>query len=374
MDTNNEILDAIEILTNKKIGENITKILTGICKSVDINNNTCVMDSNGVISTVQFYGNPPEVNELYRIFVPSNNMSRSFIVVPPKFTVNPNLLDNWYFVRPVNQRGQTKYTGSWVYTIDRWFLGGEPSNSMEITDGGIHVSYTMPGWNVIQKLKNVLCKGKTYTFSVIYKSTLPLRLVVSWGDNKYFYNESSPATNEWALATITGTVPADAEIAYEQVMFQLLGSVAGTIDIKATKLEIGSTQTLAHLGNGNWVLNEIPDYGEQLRKCQRYFLKIGDVVHYCSLGNGVARDDQFVSITISTPVTMRTVPGLVAVPAGFTMRHSDTIVSGGANFSVDAFSQNSILLKVQSQVALTPGDMWEAFLQPNGSLMFSADL
>lgn len=273
MDTNNEILDAIEILTNKKIGENITKILTGICKSVDINNNTCVMDSNGVISTVQFYGNPPEVNELYRIFVPSNNMSRSFIVVPPKFTVNPNLLDNWYFVRPVNQRGQTKYTGSWVYTIDRWFLGGEPSNSMEITDGGIHVSYTMPGWNVIQKLKNVLCKGKTYTFSVIYKSTLPLRLVVSWGDNKYFYNESSPATNEWALATITGTVPADAEIAYEQVIFQLLGSVAGTIDIKATKLEIGSTQTLAHLGNGNWVLNEIPDYGEQLRKCQRYFVR-----------------------------------------------------------------------------------------------------
>lgn len=271
MDTNNEILDAIEILTNKKIGENITKILTGICKSVDINNNTCVMDSNGVISTVQFYGSPPEVNELYRIFVPSNNMSRSFIVVPPKFTVNPNLLDNWYFVRPVNQRGQTKYTGSFVYTIDRWFLGGEPSNSMEITDGGIHVSYTTPGWNVIQKLKNVLCKGKTYTFSVVYKSTLPLRLVVTWGDNKYFYNEGSPATNEWALATITGTVPADAEIAYEQVIFQLLGSVAGTMDIKAAKLELGSTQTLAHLENGNWVLNEIPDYGEQLRKCQRYY-------------------------------------------------------------------------------------------------------
>lgn len=271
MDTNNEILDAIEILADKKIGDNITKVLTGICTSVNINKNTCVMDSNGVSGTVYFYGGPPEVNGLYRIFVPSNNMSRSFIVVPPKFTVNPNLLDNWYFVRPVNQRGQTKYAGSFVYTIDRWFLGGEPSNSMEITDGGIHVSYTTPGWNVIQKLKNVLCKGKTYTFSVVYKSTLPLRLVVTWGDNKYFYNEGSPATNEWALATITGTVPADAEIAYEQVIFQLLGSVAGTMDIKAAKLELGSTQTLAHLENGNWVLNEIPDYGEQLRKCQRYY-------------------------------------------------------------------------------------------------------
>ena len=39
----------------------------------------------------------------------------------------------------------------------------------------------------------------------------------------------------------------------------------------AAKLELGSQQTLAHQENGAWVLNEIPDYGEQLRRCQRYF-------------------------------------------------------------------------------------------------------
>ena len=40
----------------------------------------------------------------------------------------------------------------------------------------------------------------------------------------------------------------------------------------AMKLELGSQQTLAHQNaDGNWVLNEIPDYGEQLAKCQRYF-------------------------------------------------------------------------------------------------------
>ena len=35
---------------------------------------------------------------------------------------NPNLLDNWYFGNPVNQRGQTEYnTGvPTIYTIDRW--------------------------------------------------------------------------------------------------------------------------------------------------------------------------------------------------------------------------------------------------------------
>ena len=122
------------------------------------------------------------------------------------------------------------------------------------------------------------------------------------------------------------------------------------------------------------MLNEIPDYGEQLRRCQRYFLKIGDASRYCSLGTGVARDEQFVSLTIPTPVTMRTVQSLAAVPVGFTMRHSDTKLSGGAEFSVDAASQNSIMLKVKSQVALTAGEAWEAFLAPNGSIMLSADL
>lgn len=284
---------------------------------------------------------------------PANDLDE--VVSTVSTLVRPNLLDNWYFGNPVDQRGgmlqlagtmlysdaectqalfqSTKttsiikvsdiaahpsddstvyvkladcvrgYTGTWTYAIDRWFLGGEPSNLMEITDGGIHVSYTTPGWNVIQKLKNVLCKGKTYTFSVVYKSTLPLRLVVTWGDNKYFYNEGSPATSEWALATITGTVPNDAEITYEQVVFQQLGSVAGTMDIKAAKLEIGSTQTLAHQENGVWVLNEVPDYGEQLRRCQRYHYQ----VHYNQYETiGFAYDGpEYAFIILPLPTEMR---------------------------------------------------------------------
>ena len=36
---------------------------------------------------------------------------------------NENLLDNWYFADPINQRGQTEYTEG-GYTIDRWILWG----------------------------------------------------------------------------------------------------------------------------------------------------------------------------------------------------------------------------------------------------------
>ena len=43
-------------------------------------------------------------------------------------------------------------------------------------------------------------------------------------------------------------------------------------ELVAIKLELGDQQTLAHQdADGNWVLNEIPDYGEQLARCQRYF-------------------------------------------------------------------------------------------------------
>lgn len=426
MDTNNEILDAIEILADKKIGENITKILTGICKSVNINNNTCVMDSNGVISTVQFYGSPPEVNELYRIFVPSNNMSRSFIVVPPKFTVNPNLLDNWYFGRSVDQRngyiiprdtqiyadstltdtspgvttawrqveyvnstfciyrgtdgtglyyvktadavqGYTENTGV-MYTIDRWKTENNIVVTLESDGLSIENIGVIAGQFNQELPPNFVPEGSLVCISAIVKS-------VSGDARLLFSQNSSPYGHTVDFIPLqTGLFSGSGNLMDGNHKFVIYLGAGSKIKLIAAKLELGSTQTLAHLENGNWVLNEIPDYGEQLRKCQRYFLKIGDVSHYCSFGNGVARDGQFVSITIPTPVTMRGTPGLVAIPVGFVMRHSDTIVSGGANFSVDAFSQNSIMLKVQSQVALTPGDMWEAFLQPNGSLMFSADL
>jgi hypothetical protein len=39
----------------------------------------------------------------------------------------------------------------------------------------------------------------------------------------------------------------------------------------AAKLEIGSTQTLAHLDGSTWVLNELPNFSMELAKCQRYF-------------------------------------------------------------------------------------------------------
>lgn len=306
MDTNNEILDAIEILTNKKIGENITKILTGICKSVNINNNTCVMDSNGVISTVQFYGTPPEVNELYRIFVPSNNMSRSFIVVPPKFIVNPNLLDNWYFGNPVNQRGQMEYT-SFGYTVDRWIL---INANINVKESELSISSVAYDNNFSQKIESKLWEymvGKTITISFLVKN-ITGRWVVASGNNKIY-----GTMTEIGLHKFTDKLVESVTDAFH--IFSLGGDAGGQIDIIAAKLELGSTQTLAHLENGNWVLNEIPDYGEQLRKCQRYFVRYAfDTQRFI----GVLNIDNANSGQgyINLPVSMRATP-TISGPIGF---------------------------------------------------------
>lgn len=328
----------------------------------------------------------------------------------PTFT-RPNLLDNWYFGRPVDQRGgYVVYAGANLYsdasctTIAGQVAGGPyaaraisdicvsfTSNATyycKIGDTGVVRGYTGNGYTVdrwiadnhqITISNGILISSASFFYQKLAQSTMDA-LNGKQITFSALTTSNSFLTGSWV---VDNTIQSDTRIAEnnEFILFRSpwtgtgLGIYAKTAtNFIAAKLEIGPTQTLAHQENGVWVMNEVPEYGEQLRRCQMDLFKIGDAVRYCSIGNGVARDGQFVSITIPTPVTMRTMPVLIAPPVGFTMRHNDTIVSGGANFIEDAFSQNSIMLKVQSQVALTPGDMWEAFLQPGGSLVFSAEL
>ena len=80
MDVVNEILDAIEIIVDKKVRDISAQIYPGVCKSVS--GNSCVMSINGKDNTIQFYGSIPTVGAIYRVFVPSGNMSMAFIICP----------------------------------------------------------------------------------------------------------------------------------------------------------------------------------------------------------------------------------------------------------------------------------------------------
>nr|DAP17701.1 MAG TPA: tail fiber protein [Bacteriophage sp.] len=230
------------------------------------------------------------------------------------FPCNPNLLDNWYFGNPVNQRGNTSYA-SGGYTVDRWKTSDGVTTA--VANGELNISYSTPGWNLVEPLDNMLVPGVTYTLSCIYKASVnSIRLVVAWGDSQFFYNEASPISDDWALAQITGTIPANATISFNQVIIQPLGSSAGDFSLKAVKLELGSQQTLAHKEDGVLVLNEIPKLGDQLAACQRYQYPLCGGSSYAPIGYGFAQTESQARIFVPTGQKMRATPAVTYLTGG----------------------------------------------------------
>lgn len=207
--------------------------------------------------------------------------------------VNPNLLDNWYFGNPVNQRGQTEYTAGGVYTLDRWWA--QYDTTLSIVDGGIKIGGK---WDVQQYFENTL-PNATYTLSLLYKDRTgsdPLRLLIgNRTDGDLAQTESKDASG--ILSVTFSTAKSN------KVNFGFTGSTDNSATIIAIKLELGDTQTLAHKENEKWVLNEIPDFGEQLRRCQRYFVRLTNAYGY-----GWTYSSSAANFLVPLPTTLRANP------------------------------------------------------------------
>ena len=211
-----------------------------------------------------------------------------------KYRTNPNLLDNWYFGNPVNQRGQTEYTAGGVYTLDRWWA--QYDTTLSIVDGGIKIGGK---WDVQQYFETTL-PNATYTLSLLYKDRTgsdPLRLLIgNRTDGDLAQTESKDASG--ILSVTFSTAKSN------KANFGFIGSTDNSATIIAIKLELGDTQTLAHKENGVWVLNEIPDFGEQLRRCQRLAV---NCKCYTTVGQ-LNYDGDTYYISVQLPCVMRTEP------------------------------------------------------------------
>lgn len=263
---------------------------------------------------------------------------------------NPNLLDNWYFANPINQRGQTEYTGA-VYGIDRW-RGLAETSKITVQDKCLEVSSSTNGnglWCIRQPLDPNLVeelKGRTVTASVLTTSEL-----LSLTTNEMFQTGKEPS----AFGT-------NVEVWLNSSGSMLIGFISeGPIQLLAAKLELGSEQTLAHQEDGIWVLNEIPDYGEQLARCQRYQIKINSGPVFT--GRTYAKDATNAVIFIPTPVTMRTNPN-ISFPGRSTASawYNNGQIYGtvGANGVVSA---NGIRAKMElenSNIGAANGFLWDA--------------
>ena len=250
---------------------------------------------------------------------------------------NRNLLDNWYFANPVNQRDVSGTISSAGYFLDRWKL---VSGSVTISADGITLNGTM---------QQVL-------------ETAPVGTVTASAMTQAGVGEVVPTYNS---ATKTVTVTA-----------------AGK-KLVAVKLELGSQQTLAHQVSGAWVLNEMPDYGEELTKCMRYLQVIA--TPYDTSGNGVAIGyannavDLWVPIPLAVPMRISPTPtiptggvSLFKVGKTSTSPKDVTKVTGGwAMQTGGACTMRSLIFTASG---LTAGETYALLMKKDAQIVFSAEL
>lgn len=194
---------------------------------------------------------------------------------------NRNILHNWDFRNPINQRGQGSYSNT-NYTIDRWKWASPSSNFITTINSG-HVKLENIGSGTgyfEQPMEGNLLDGE-YTISVqTLDGTIHHRNVLI---------SNGIPTSGFDVNQVYIYLADNAKLSMEL-------QAGGTISIKAIKLELGSVSTLA---------NDPPaDYGEQLALCQRYQLKFGAIARYraCQITSNI------IDFFIPTPTTIRVNP------------------------------------------------------------------
>lgn len=318
--------------------------------------------------------------------------------------INPNLLDNWFFGRPVNQRGGyyipagTKYnTLSWTeagttdkaypvvgysgqdplinvngtnyivgkaaqipgycaagYTVDRWYSAAS-TKTVQVANDHLAISDTGDYVGFFHRLEYESLLGKTVTFSVLAKRTaagaqVPY-ITVMIGSGKFEGWGEIVQSDDYQLSSCTVTLSAAAPS--EGYFFvDIVGMAGSSIDIKAAKLELGDQQTLAHKENGLWVLNEIPDYGEQLARCQRYYRRWTGADNK-PLGVAVRRESKLLELVFSLNTAMRVAPSLTF---------------NGSFVCVPTFTWCSV-----TSIDVATPDTVAIFLKPNDDVTFDLD-
>ena len=283
---------------------------------------------------------------------------------------NPNLLDNWYFANPVNQRGATSYSGSASTGIDRWWQ--QYNTGVTVQDGYITVSGQ---WQIEQKFENPI--DATDITVALLSRNLTSRFYVSVIFDDGTETEKQEIGNSESAFTLKAVTFNQITKKVTSISFSFANNI-GSIDLLAAKLELGSQQTLAHQDeNGNWVLNEIPDYGEQLRRCQRYFVNFNPYkMKWFAMPPAIASSANQAYSAVTLPVTMRAQP-VVSYGGNIVLSQSADHAITGMIVSDETFTGNSIQLRYDVGAGtLTANSLYrvQGSNDPTSYIWLSADL
>ena len=185
---------------------------------------------------------------------------------------NENLLDNWYFLDPINNRGLTEYPNK--DTIDRWYGGNYAS--VKIVENGIQISNnsTTELAYFSQYTENGYEDGQYTLSAVVTAITLPedsskIRLRMTDIRSYQIEEASTTAITSTGLCSLTYTVTSG-----NFHRAQITIPPGASITLSAIKLEKGNTQTLAYKNKtatdeeATWIISDTPpNKGIELLKC-----------------------------------------------------------------------------------------------------------
>ena len=219
-----------------------------------------------------------------------------------------NLLINAWFLNPVNQRGETSYLRN-GYTIDMWKTANA-STEVSLTANGIKVVQTYTSQpRIIQLTETVFPAGTTMTVSAIMKgdgiNAPKIQVSKVFSSDTIFIGEAN--NDEWQM--VTGTFVTELEGAPSVALYCSTNNENHPVlEVASAKLELGEGQTLAHQdADGNWVFNGIPNYAEELAKCQRYFYAVRTTGNNM-LATAIANTTTNLLFAMPLPVPMRANP------------------------------------------------------------------
>lgn len=311
------------------------------------------------------------------------NISISGSVIATKVRpCNRNLLDNWYFGAPVNQRGKTTYSGT-GYGIDRWKAEAVTPNVTTIKDGYIELSQNALISEILEEPYS-LC-GKQVTVSALTTTGLcsATATVPSKEELSAITTDETIGVSYFAVnGNSTGYVCL--QHSKEHTTKVMLRAYSGyTVGVIAVKLEMGSQQTLAHQEDGAWVLNEIPDYGEELTKCMRYLQIIS--TPYDTSGNGVAIGyanntvDLWVPIPLAVPMRISPTPtiptgGVSLFTVGKTSGSPKDVTRATGGWAMQTGGACSMRSLIFTSSGLTAGETYALFMRQGAQIVLSAEL
>ena len=270
--------------------------------------------------------------------------------------VNRNLLDNAWFT--VNQRGWTSGNmGSMQYWADRWHMNTDTSNPSTLSlNNGVVTITTPSGTNRFGNILQTLADPDAIVGKVVTLSVLKSDDTIISGTITRTAATTQDAYNEGGIILRLSSTN----------RFNVQVEAGKTLSIKAAKLELGSTSTLAQ--------DVPPDYGEELAKCQRYFYRVSLNTQTDPFAVGIAYSGD---LRFLLPIgKMRATP-TVATTSVSAIAIRGEGVSGATVTGLTVITQNElgVYLKAATSTSLTSYQLYAMTMTSNSAIIdLSADL